>query len=283
MISYFKNFFFLIRLDKPIGVFLLFWPTAFGLWVASEGNLEVSVLLVFTAGCFLMRSAGAAVNDFFDQDYDRKVLRTHLRPLAKKDISNTEAIISIIFILLLSLSLLYFLNNMARYAAFFAFILATTYPFAKRFINIPQLYLGACYSMGIVMAFAHYRNAFPIECWILFLGNCFWVLAYDTVYALSDREDDEILGLKSSALYFKGFEKQLIWGCYLFFITLLCLLAFHMSYPLFFYFGNIICFAYILFLMLSTNFKISSDCSKFFKKNHWLGMLIFLNISLVYL
>ena len=277
MLSILKNYFFLLRLDKPIGVYLLLWPSLSAVWLASEGKAELLIILVFCLGSFFMRSAGVIINDYLDQDIDRKVFRTFNRPIANNSVSNKEAISMFVVLMISSSSLLIFLNLKSFYIALFCILLISTYPLMKRFLPIPQLYLGICYSMGILMAFAFYKEAFPLNCWLLFFGNIFWVLAYDTVYALSDREDDLLINVKSSAVFFQGNEKLILWMSYFLLITFLLLIGIFNSFSLLYFFAVSANILLILFLMIATNFDKPSDCSKFFRKNHWLGIGIFLS------
>ena len=272
MLHILKNYFFLLRLDKPIGVYLLLWPSLSAVWLASEGNPELLIVIIFCLGSFFMRSAGVIINDYFDQDIDRKVLRTFNRPIANNSVSNKEALALFLILMILSSSLLLFLNLKSLYIAFFCIIFISTYPLMKRFLPVPQLYLGICYSMGIFMAYAFYEGAFPLNCWLLFCGNIFWVLAYDTVYALSDRKDDLLINVKSSAVYFQGKEKLVLWMCYFLLITFLLLLGIFNSFSLLYFFAVSVNILLILFLMITTNFEKPSDCSNFFRKNHWLGI-----------
>ena len=277
MLSILKNYFFLLRLDKPIGVYLLLWPSLSAVWLASEGKAELLIILVFCLGSFFMRSAGVIINDYLDQDIDRKVFRTFNRPIANNSVSNKEAISMFVVLMISSSSLLIFLNLKSFYIALFCILLISTYPLMKRFFPIPQLYLGICYSMGILMAFAFYKEAFPLNCWLLFFGNIFWVLAYDTVYALSDREDDLLINVKSSAVFFQGNEKLILWMSYFLLITFLLLIGIFNSFSLLYFLGVSANILLIIILMKTTNFDKPSDCSKFFRKNHWLGLGIFLS------
>tara|TARA_B100000579_G_scaffold389067_1_gene362627 strand:- start:267 stop:1118 length:852 start_codon:yes stop_codon:yes gene_type:complete len=277
MLSILKNYFFLLRLDKPIGVYLLLWPSLSAVWLASEGKAELLIILVFCLGSFFMRSAGVIINDYLDQDIDRKVFRTFNRPIANNSVSNKEAISMFVVLMISSSFLLIFLNLKSFYIALFCILLISTYPLMKRFFPIPQLYLGICYSMGILMAFAFYKEAFPLNCWLLFFGNIFWVLAYDTVYALSDREDDLLINVKSSAVFFQGNEKLILWMSYFLLITFLLLIGIFNSFSLLYFLGVSVNILLIIILMKTTNFDKPSDCSKFFRKNHWLGLGIFLS------
>ncbi len=283
MLDVLKNYYFLLRIDKPIGVYLLLWPSLSAIWLASLGRPDILIIIVFCLGCFLTRSAGVVINDLLDQKLDRKVLRTFNRPIANKSVSNTEAILILFVLASLAASLLFFLSYLSILVAFFCILLIATYPLMKRFFAIPQLYLSICYSMGIFMAFAYYENSFPINCWLLFLANLFWVLAYDTVYALSDRKDDLLANIKSSAIFFQGKEYLILWICYLLLITFLILIGIFNSFSIIYFLILIFNLILIAYFMNSTNFDKPSDCSNFFKKNHWLGIGIFISFIVAYL
>ena len=266
MLGVLKNYFFLLRLDKPIGVYLLLWPSLTAVWLASEGNPELLIVIIFCLGSFLMRSAGVIINDYFDQEIDRKVLRTFNRPIANYSVSNKEALVLFLILMILSSSLLLFLNLKSLYTALFCIVLVSTYPLMKRFLPIPLLCLGICYSMGIFMAYAFYKGAFPLNCWLLYLGNIFCLLDYDTVYELSDRQYDLLINVNSSAIYFQGKEKLILWISYFLLITFLLLIGIFNSFSLLYFFAVSANILLILFLMMATNFDKPSDCSKFFRK-----------------
>ena len=180
----------LMRADKPIGTLLLLWPTYWALWLASDGIPDLAVLVAFTIGTFLMRSAGCVINDFADRDFDGAVERTKNRPFAQGRVKKKEALLLTAFLCLLAALCLIPLNHLTWLMSLPALFLALTYPFTKRFFPIPQLYLGLAFSFGIPMAFAAVVGNVPFEAWILFAANVFWTIAYDTVYALADKEDD---------------------------------------------------------------------------------------------
>lgn len=283
MFNALKNYFLLLRMDKPIGVYLLLWPSLSALWLASSGVPDLDVIIIFCFGSLLLRSAGVVVNDILDQEIDRKVLRTFNRPIANRSISNIEAWILLILLLIAAAFLLLFLNLLSFYLALFCLVLIGTYPLMKRFFFAPQFYLGVCYSMGIFLAFANYQNSFPLSCWLLFFTNFFWVLGYDTVYAISDRKDDLAIKVKSSAIFFQGKELVLLWACYLLLITFLFLIGILNSFSLLYFLNLLINISLIIFFMFSTNFNKPSECSLFFKRNNWLGFGIFLSFIVAYI
>ena len=196
----------LMRADKPIGTLLLLWPTYWALWLASDGIPDLAILAAFTIGTFLMRSAGCVINDFADRDFDGAVERTKNRPFAQGRVGKKEALLLTAFLCLLAALCLIPLNHLTWLMSLPALFLALTYPFTKRFFPIPQLYLGLAFSFGIPMAFAAVVGNVPFEAWILFAANALWTLAYDTVYAMADKEDDLKIGIKTSAVTFGRYD-----------------------------------------------------------------------------
>ncbi|EEZ72127.1 4-hydroxybenzoate octaprenyltransferase [Neisseria cinerea] len=196
----------LMRADKPIGTLLLLWPTYWALWLASDGIPDWTVLAVFTIGTFLMRSAGCVINDFADRDFDGAVERTKNRPFAQGRVRKKEALLLTAFLCLLAALCLIPLNHLTWLMSLPALFLALTYPFTKRFFPIPQFYLGLAFSFGIPMVFAAVVGNVPFEAWILFAANVLWTLAYDTVYAMADKEDDLKIGIKTSAVTFGRYD-----------------------------------------------------------------------------
>ena len=211
----------LIRLDKPIGTLLLLWPTLWALWIASDGWPGITPLLIFTLGTFLMRSAGCIVNDFADRNVDGFVERTASRPLVTGTVSNKEAFGLFLILIFLSFLLVLQTNLLTIELSIFALVLASIYPFLKRYTNLPQLGLGIAFSWGIPMAFAAQKASVPIETWVLLLANLFWVVVYDTQYAMVDREDDLQIGIKSTAILFGEADRHIIGLLQL--VCLLCL------------------------------------------------------------
>jgi 4-hydroxybenzoate polyprenyltransferase len=211
----------LVRLDRPIGILLLLWPTLWGLWAASGGWPGIELLLIFVLGTVLMRSAGCAINDWADRDFDRHVARTRHRVLTSGLISGREALLVALVLTLLAALLLIPLNAMTWALALVAAVLAGTYPFFKRFFAIPQAYLGVAFGFGIPMSFAAVQAALPLEAWLLLAANVCWAIAYDTEYAMVDRSDDIKLGLKTSAITFGRFDVLAIGICYALTLALL--------------------------------------------------------------
>jgi 4-hydroxybenzoate polyprenyltransferase len=264
-----------MRLDRPIGTLLLLWPTLISLIYAGNGFIRIDLLIIFCLGTLIMRSAGCVINDYFDRDFDNKVLRTSTRPIASGAVSRKEALILFCFLIFLACLLLTFLNLLALKVALALFCILLFYPLAKRFFKVPQLVLGLAFSGGILMAFAATMNNLSTPAFLLFVGNYFWVLAYDTSYAMTDKKDDLSIGIGSSAIYFEGREESVIWlGC---FINLLIIFMVGLSKEinLFFYLGMFLTSIYLIHLISTTDFNHEDSCLKFFKKNNWVGALIF--------
>ena len=272
----------LIRLDKPIGTLLLLWPTLWALWIASDGWPGITPLLIFTLGTFLMRSAGCIVNDFADRNVDGFVERTASRPLVTGTVSNKEAFGLFLILIFLSFLLVLQTNLLTIELSIFALVLASIYPFLKRYTNLPQLGLGIAFSWGIPMAFAAQKASVPIETWVLLLANLFWVVVYDTQYAMVDREDDLQIGIKSTAILFGEADRHIIGLLQL--VCLLCLFWVAHEFSLGLVYISSIFLVAILFLyhLYLIRHRRRQDCFKAFKHNNWVGICILLGIIFDY-
>jgi len=271
---------YLIRLDKPIGTLLLLWPTLWALWLASGGFPQWYLLLIFSLGTLLMRSAGCAINDYADQDFDRHVLRTKDRPITSGTISGKEALAVAATLALMAYLLIQPLNALTQELSFFALAVAIIYPFTKRFFAIPQAVLGIAFGFGIPMAYAAVLDFIPMEAWILFIGNIFWAIAYDTAYAMVDRDDDLRLGLRTSAITFGRFDVLAIALSYCALFLSQIWVAQLANLNNYFWVGwccAAACAAYHLKLVAS---RKREDCFKAFRHNNWLGGFLFLGILL---
>jgi 4-hydroxybenzoate polyprenyltransferase len=270
----------LIRLDKPIGTLLLLWPTLWALWLASGGFPDQHLLIIFILGTFLMRSAGCAMNDYADRDFDRHVLRTKERPITSGKISGKEALAMAAILALIAFLLILPLNVLTKELAVFALIVAIIYPFTKRFFAIPQAVLGIAFGFGIPMAYAAVLDFIPMEAWILFIGNIFWAIAYDTAYAMVDRDDDVRLGLRTSAITFGHFDVLAIALSYGMLFLSQIWVAQLANLTNYFWLGwclALACAAYHLKLVAT---RKREDCFKAFRHNNWLGGFLFLGILL---
>ena len=270
----------LIRLDKPIGTLLLLWPTLWALWLASSGVPDLSILLIFTVGTFLMRSAGCAINDYADRDFDRHVNRTQDRPVTSGKISGKEAIAVAGVLALIAFLFIQPLNVFTKQLSVLALLVAFLYPFTKRFFAMPQAVLGIAFGFGIPMAYAAILDSIPLEAWFLFIGNIFWAIAYDTAYAMVDRDDDLRLGLRTSAITFGQYDVVAIAISYgMLFLSQLWVaqLANLSNYFLVGWFAALACAIYHLKLVATRN---RDNCFKAFRHNNWLGGFLFLGIVL---
>ena len=271
---------YLIRLDKPIGTLLLLWPTLWALWLGGGGAPDLKILLIFIAGTFLMRSAGCAINDYADRDFDRHVQRTQGRPVTSGKISGREAVAVAVVLALLAFLLIQPLNLYTKKLSVFALAVAFIYPFTKRFFAMPQAILGIAFGFGIPMAYAAILDSIPPEAWILFIGNIFWAIAYDTAYAMVDREDDLSLGLRTSAITFGQYDVIAIAISYAILLISqiwVAQLADLSNYFLLGWFAALACAIYELKL-ISTRKR--DDCFAAFRHNNWLGGFLFLGIVL---
>ena len=276
----FISYGYLIRLDKPIGTLLLLWPTLWALWLASSGVPDLSILLIFTVGTFLMRSAGCAINDYADRDFDRHVKRTQGRPVTSGKISGKEAVAVAGILALLAFLLIQPLNLFTKQLSVPALLVAFVYPFTKRFFVMPQAVLGIAFGFGIPMAYAAILDFIPLEAWFLFIGNIFWAIAYDTAYAMVDRDDDLRLGLRTSAITFGQYDVVAIAISYgMLFLSQLWVaqLANLSNYYLVGWFAALACAIYHLKLVSTRN---RDNCFKAFRHNNWLGGFLFIGIVL---
>ena len=273
----------LIRFDKPIGTLLLLWPTLCALWLAAQGVPDLHLLVIFVLGTFLMRSAGCIVNDFADRNLDGGVSRTNARPLVTGEVTVREALLLFTVLMLLAFILVLFTNTFTVQLSFVAVALASTYPFMKRYTHMPQLALGAAFSWGIPMAFAAQTNTLPPALWFLFLGNLLWTIAFDTAYAMVDREDDLKVGIKSSAILFGRYDRAAIAA-----LQAACLIAFFLAgrgFGLGDIFNGALLVAAALFAYQQWMIRERRPdaCFKAFLHNNWVGMVLFLGVAMDYL
>lgn len=265
----------LTRLDKPVGTLLLLWPTLTALWIASDGTPRPLLVAIFVVGTILMRSAGCAVNDAADAQYDAHVKRTADRVVARGLVSRGEAMAVAITLSLCAALLLPFLNVASVQLAFLAVVIAATYPLAKRFIPIPQLYLGVAFSFGIPMAFAATLETVPAVGWLLMLANAFWVLAYDTEYAMVDRDDDLRLDIKSSAIFFGRFDVIAVMASYFAFLSLLVIVGglINAGWP--FFAGCAVAGGLAAYHFVLIRTRTREGCMRAFRHNNWVGVAMF--------
>ncbi|MBX3616131.1 4-hydroxybenzoate octaprenyltransferase [Nitrosomonas sp.] len=270
----------LMRLDKPIGILLLLWPMLWGLWFAAQGLPDGKVFVIFVLGAVLMRSAGCVINDFADRDFDPHVERTQHRPMAAGRVSSKEALSLAGGLSLVAFLLILPLNQLTILLSVPALLLAASYPFTKRFFAMPQAYLGVAFSFGIPMAFAAQTDSLPLIVWVLMLANLFWVIAYDTAYAMVDKPDDLKIGIKTSAITFGQFDVLGVMVCHSCFIAIMVAIGLLQSMNLLYYASLAVASALIAYQYSLIRNRDRALCFKAFLHNNWVGMVIFVGIAL---
>lgn len=272
----------LMRLDKPIGTLLLLWPTLWALWIAADGSPNIWLVWIFSLGTLLMRSAGCVMNDYADRNFDKHVKRTRERPLTTGEVSVKEALVIVLVLAAGAFALISKQNKLVLGLSVIALLLAATYPYTKRFLSIPQAYLGVAFGFGIPMAFAAVWGELPRLCWWLLAANIFWAVAYDTEYAMVDRDDDLKLGLKTSAITFGKFDVTAVMLCY---TAMFCILAYvgaQAEMGVWFIAGMAVAMGMALYHNLLIRDRTREGCFKAFMHNNWLGAAIFAGILLDY-
>jgi len=272
----------LIRLDKPIGILLLLWPTLTALWLASDGKPDAMLVMIFCLGTLLMRSAGCAINDVADRHFDRHVKRTAARVLTSGKIAPWEAVSVAAALALLSFCLILPLNTLTKQLSVAAVIVAATYPYFKRFFAMPQAYLGIAFGFGIPMTFAAVQNSVPAAAWVLLIANIFWAMAYDTEYAMVDRDDDIKIGIKTSAITLGRFDVKAVMLCYAISLGLILWVGWRHGLRFWFVAGLVaaaLCAGYHYTLIKK---RERMGCLAAFHHNNWLGAAIFAGIALDY-
>lgn len=272
----------LVRLDKPIGIVLLLWPTLSALWIASHGVPDWKLVLIFCLGTTLMRSAGCAVNDYADREFDRHVKRTAERPLTSGKISGKEALLIALLLSVISFLLIWPLNTLTKQLSVLAVMIAASYPYFKRFFPVPQAYLGIAYGFGIPMAFAAVQDHVPLIAWGLLLANIFWTVAYDTEYAMVDRDDDLKIGIKTSAITFGRFDVAAIMICYATSFALITLIGWQQGLRFWFLAGMGIAVLCALYHYRLIRERDRMRCFAAFRHNNLLGAAIFAGVALDY-
>jgi len=270
----------LTRLNRPIGIFLLLWPTLWGIWIAGGGHPALHIVLIFVLGTVLMRSAGCAINDYADRDFDRHVKRTRERPVTSGRISPREALWVAVCLALVAFVLILPLNKLTLLLSFPALFLAASYPFTKRFLAIPQAYLGIAFGFGIPMAFAAQQGDVPPVAWLLLLANVFWAIAYDTEYAMVDRDDDIHLGIHSAALLFGKYDVLAVMTSYAITVMLLVMSGLMIGAGAMYFIGLIFAAGIALYHFRLIRFRQRDACFKAFLHNNWFGAVVFAGIVL---
>jgi 4-hydroxybenzoate polyprenyltransferase len=277
-----KNYCQLLRLDKPVGILLLLWPTLWALWLASNGKPSFRLVVIFTLGVIVMRSAGCIINDIADRNIDGLVERTKLRPLATGVISVRAALVLFLLLSLVGFLLVLCLNHLTIYLALVGAVLMVVYPYLKRVTHLPQIGLGLAFSWGVPMAFAAVTNRVPTEAWLLYGAAVLWPISYDTIYAMVDRKDDLAFGIKSTAVLFDDKDTVIIATFQVAFLLLMAYVGWVFELNVLYYVGLLAAeglFAYQQFLMKDGDPKA---CFQAFLNNQWVGLLIFLGIIMNY-
>ena len=268
----------LMRLDRPIGIYLLLWPTLGALWIAGEGSPSIKNLVIFVLGVILMRSAGCAINDYADRNIDGDVTRTKDRPIITGRVTPKEALITAAVLVGLSFCLVLMIGTQTLYWAFIAVGLAALYPFTKRYTHFPQIALGAAYSCGILLAFSAEKGYVPNAVWLLYFANLLWTVAYDTYYAMSDREDDLKIGVKSTAVLFGEVDRYIILALQACALLLLARAGESFGLTGFFYIGLLVAALCFVWEFIHTRKRDAQSSLQAFLHNHWAGFAIFLSI-----
>ncbi|MCW5297296.1 4-hydroxybenzoate octaprenyltransferase [Herbaspirillum lusitanum] len=275
-------YFHLVRLHKPIGIQLLLWPTLMALWFAADGRPDWHIVAIFVLGTVLMRSAGCAINDYADRDFDKHVKRTVDRPLTAGKIHGWEALMVAGVLALASFLLILPLNTLTKQMSVPALIVAASYPYFKRFFAIPQAYLGIAFGFGIPMGFAAVQGQVPAAAWLMLLGNVFWSVAYDTAYAMVDRDDDIKLGMKTSAITFGRFDVLAIMLCYVAALGIFWAVGWHFGLRTWFTLGMLAAAGCAIYHYTLIRTRDRAGCFKAFVHNNWLGALMFAGVAVDY-
>jgi 4-hydroxybenzoate polyprenyltransferase len=275
-----KKYFILMRLNKPIGILLLLWPTLWALWLAHRGLPNYKILGIFIAGVVLMRSAGCVINDFADRHFDAHVQRTAARPLATGSIDPKRAILLFVVLTLIAFILVLRLNEYTILLAFVGALLAVAYPFMKRFTHLPQVGLGLAFSWGVPMAFAAENNTIPFSAWVLFFTAILWPVIYDTMYAMTDRDDDVKIGLKSTAILFAGFDRLIIGVLQSVFLLGLLYVGVLFKLNNYYNLSLVMVAGFFVYQQILIKNRDRQRCFQAFLNNHWVGLVIFVGILL---
>lgn len=276
------QYFLLMRFDRPIGILLLLWPTLWALWIAAAGVPNGWVLTVFIVGVVLMRAAGCVINDIADRGFDPHVRRTRQRPIAAGRVTVKEALVLFVVLCLLAFALVLTLNGLTILLAFIGVFLAATYPFVKRYTHLPQIYLGMAFGWSVPMAFAAQTGAVPTVAWLVFIAKVLWATAYDTMYAMVDREDDLRIGVKSTAILFGDADRAIIAVIQAMVLLVLLLIGLQVKLGGFYYFALLIAAALSVYQQYLLRDREPAACFRAFLNNNWFGMVVFAGLVMSY-
>jgi 4-hydroxybenzoate polyprenyltransferase len=268
----------LMRFDRPVGTLLLLWPTLAALWIGAGGSPDLSLIVIFTAGTIVMRAAGCVINDYADRHLDAHVARTRDRPLATRQVSEFEALLLFALLLAIALVLVFFLNLLTQWLAVAGAAIATMYPFMKRWTYLPQVVLGAAFSWGIVMAFAASTGELNDSAWLMFVASVLWIVAYDTLYAMVDRDDDLKVGIKSTAILFGNADRMMIAILQTSTIVSLALLGLRHGYGVAYFSGIGIGACLFVYQQHLIRERLSGRCFIAFRNNVWVGFALFAGV-----
>jgi len=277
-----KNYLLLMRLDKPIGIWLLMWPMLWSMWVSTDGQVNESLLIVFLIGVIIMRSAGCVLNDIADKNIDPFVKRTKDRPIASGKVSVREGKKLFTLLMAIAFSLLFFLNSSTKILALVGALITTVYPFLKRIISAPQLFLGVAFGWAVPMTFSANLGYVNNTGWLIFVIAIFWAIIYDTYYAMVDRDDDINLPVKSTAILFGKYDLHIIGICQIIMVFLLILLANIINASIWMYLSIFISFCIMMHHQIITKKRQREACFRAFYNNHYIGMVMFIGILLNY-
>ena len=278
-----KQYWLLSRFDRPIGILILLWPALWALWVASDGRPDLGVLTVICLGVVLMRAAGCVINDYADREFDPHVARTKQRPIAAGKVKPKEALWIFVVLCLCAFGLVLTLNIFTILLSFIAAFLAASYPFMKRYTQLPQAYLGIAFGWAIPMSFSAQTNYIPLVAWVMYLAVVLWALVYDTMYAMVDKEDDLKIGVKSTAILFGSYDRHIMAFLQLIIIGLLIIVGQmkYLSWP--YYGGILVATGLFVYQQKLIYYRDKSQCFKAFLNNNWFGMVVFIGLLVDYL
>jgi 4-hydroxybenzoate polyprenyltransferase len=277
-----KQYWLLARFDRPIGILILLWPSLWALWVASDGKPDILVLVVICLGVVLMRAAGCVINDYADRDFDPHVARTKQRPIAAGRVTPKEALIVFVALCLCAFALVLLLNVYTIALSFVAAFLAASYPFMKRYTHLPQAYLGIAFGWAVPMAFSAQLNTIPAVAWVMYVAVILWALVYDTMYAMVDKDDDLKIGVKSTAILFGDYDRQVMAVLQVIILGLLIVVGI-MSHTGWVYYASLVVAAGLSVYQQKLIFHRQKDqCFKAFLNNNWFGVAVFIGLLLDY-
>ncbi len=277
-----RHFWLLARFDKPIGTLILLYPALWALWIASDGKPNLTVLIVITLGVIVMRAAGCVINDYADRDFDPHVERTKQRPIAAGNVTPKEALIFFVVLCFFAFGLVLLLNTFTILLSFVGAFLAASYPFMKRYTHLPQAYLGVAFGWAVPMSFAAQLNEIPTVAWILYLAVILWALVYDTMYAMVDKDDDLKIGVKSTAILFGNYDRQIMGALQIMILLLLFSVGQMQNLGGFYHLSLIVAAGFSIYQQKLIFHREKSACFKAFLNNNWFGLVVFIGLVLNY-